>query len=193
LLTLVALVWLWERAPEKLEKDVGHGLRLPLTLGDTRSAGWLGAVMFLLVDAALFVSLIYAFFYLWTSSSLWPPIGYASDAGAPVLAAAALLSILVPAARSAHIRPVRRRPALALSGLAAMIVLSAVLLYAGYLAIGELPFNVRTHAYGAVVAGMLLWHVLHAALVLLAAGFALARVLARGVVPLHSLAPRVAA
>src|SRR5690606_30478614 len=120
LLTLVALVWLWERAPAKLEKDVGHGLRLPLTLGDTRSAGWLGAVMFLLVDAALFVSLIYAFFYLWTSSSLWPPIGYASDAGAPVLAAAALLSMLVPAAVSAHIGTVRGRPALALSGLAAM-------------------------------------------------------------------------
>ena len=193
LLTVIALVWLWDRAPEKLEKDAGLGLRLPLALGDTRSAGWAGAVMFLLVDAALFVSLIYAYFYLWTSSSQWPPIGYAPDAGTPVLAVAALLLMLVPSAVLANIGTVRARPVLALSGLAATIVLAGVLLYAEYLAIGELPFDVRTHAYGAVVAGMLLWHMLHGALVLLAAGFALARVLARGVVPLHSLAPRVAA
>src|SRR5690606_3441966 len=72
LLAVVVLVWLWEEAPEKLEKDVGHGFRLPLVLGDTRSAGWLGAVVFLLVDAALFVSLVYAYFYLWTASDAWP-------------------------------------------------------------------------------------------------------------------------
>src|SRR5690606_29894076 len=56
-LFLIALIWLWGPRQEKLEKDVGRGLRLPIELGDTRSTGWLGAVIFLLVDAAVFVSL----------------------------------------------------------------------------------------------------------------------------------------
>ncbi len=193
LLIVIAMIWFWERAPEKLEKDAGHGLRLPLALGDTRSAGWLGAVVFVLVDAAVLVSLVYVYFYLWTSSSEWPPIGSAPRVGAPAAAVALLLLAMLPAAIFVNTGTARGRTSIAMSGLTATILLAAALLYAEYRALGELPFDARAHTYGAVVGALIFWHALHVALALLAAVFALARAAARGVMPLHSLAPRVAA
>jgi len=59
---VILLVWLREPLPEKDSKDVGKGLHLPIDIGDQTSAGWAGAVVFLLVDAAIFASLVYSYF-----------------------------------------------------------------------------------------------------------------------------------
>src|SRR5690606_38857547 len=113
--------------------------------------------------------------------------------GAPAAAVALLLLAMLPAAIFVNTGTARGRTSIAMSGLTATILLAAALLYAEYRALGELPFDARAHTYGAVVGALIFWHALHVALALLAAVFALARAAARGVMPLHSLAPRVAA
>lgn len=192
-LVLFALIWLWGPKPEKVEKDVGHGLRLPIELGDTRSTGWLGAVIFLLVDATLFVSLVYAYFYLWTGTDVWPPVAFAPDIGAATIVTILLLAALLPAAVLAHVSVGPGRRLVSAIGLAGIAVLGAGIVAAEYRALEALPFDLQANAYGSVVAALLFWHVLHAALAAAAGAFALARTLVRGLMPERSLAPRIAA
>ncbi|HEX6313491.1 MAG TPA: cbb3-type cytochrome c oxidase subunit I [Gemmatimonadaceae bacterium] len=190
---LILLVWLWEPLPEKLTKDVGKGLRLPIDIGDHTSSGWAGAVVFLLVDAAMFASLVYSYFYLWTVAEVWPPPGYRPLPDLPALVGAVLLLACLPAAVAAQHGASSGRPGLALTGLALIIVLFLAILGAGYWAWLGIPVTINSHAYGAVIVSLALSLALHALLAAGAAGFALARVLAVGMTREHSLAVRVAA
>jgi cytochrome c oxidase subunit I+III len=191
-LVVFVLIWLWNPKNEKLEKDAGGGLRLPIELGDTRSTGWLGAVVYLLVDATLFASFIYAYFYLWTATDVWPPTRFAPDFGAPAVAVAVMSIVMLPAALLANHATANGRALPTAIGLAVMAIVGGAIVYADYLAITELPFDLKAHAYGGVISGLLFWHGLHAALVAGAALFALARGAARGVSAERSLAPRIA-
>ncbi|MBN1240903.1 MAG: cytochrome c oxidase subunit I [Gammaproteobacteria bacterium] len=192
-LLAVLLAWWWAPAPEKPTKDAGRGLTLPIELGDRRSAGWLGAVVFLFVDLSIFLSLVYSYFYLWTAAELWPPLGSAPSVGAPVVTTALLLALSLPAAWLTTRAVGRGRRALAAVALAAAAVALVLMLLAEDAVIGSLPFRIDVHAYGAVVFAMLVFHAVHAAAALGATLFALARIAARGVDPERTLAARVAA
>jgi cytochrome c oxidase subunit I+III len=190
-LFVTVLVWWWEGAPlEKLEKNVGLGIRLPIELGDSRSTGWLGGIVFLFVDAAVFASLVYVYFYLWTASDLWPPVGFRPNAGTPEWGAVVLLAMLAPAAILAHVGIAAGRLLPAVAGLLLVAALTGGLLYFEILALQRFPFDIQAHAYAGVVAGLMFWHVLHAALVFVTALFSVARVAARGARAERSLATR---
>jgi cytochrome c oxidase subunit I+III len=190
---VILLVWLWEPLPEKPTKEVGKGLRLPIDIGDHTSSGWAGAIVFLLVDAAIFASLVYSYFYLWTVAEVWPPPGYRPILEVPALLGAALLLASLPAAVVAHHGASSGRPGVALIGLAVTVVLFAAMLGVGYWAWLGFPFAIDSHAYGALVVSLALCLALHALLAVGAAGFAIARILAVGMTREHSLAVRVAA
>ena len=69
------LIWLWTgtaEIPEKDEKDVGLGLSLPLYASGPQSVGWWAMLITMLGDLTAFVSLIFAYFFYWTSSSDFP-------------------------------------------------------------------------------------------------------------------------
>src|SRR5690606_26502956 len=163
-LLVLGLAWWWSGpALEKDEKDAGHGLRLPLELGDRHSPGWLGAVMMLLVDASIFASLVYSYFYLWTAADVWPPVGARPPFEGAAAAAALLLAALVPAGIAAAAGTARERGALAFCGLAAAAIALALLGWAERAVLDGLPFAVRSHAYGAVVASLIAYSLLHIA------------------------------
>jgi cytochrome c oxidase subunit I+III len=190
---LILLVWLWEPLPEKDSKDVGKGRRFPIDIGDQRSPAWVGAIVFLLVDAAIFASLVYSYFYLWTVAEVWPPPGYRPILEVPALVGAVLLLACLPAAVAAQRGASSGRPGLALTGLTLTIALFAAALGAGFLAYIGFPFALDSHAYAAAVGSLALCLGLHILLALGSAAFATARVLAVGMTREHSLAVRVAA
>jgi cytochrome c oxidase subunit I+III len=192
-LLVIFAAWWWTPLPEKASKDAGRGLRLPIELGDSRSTGWLGAVMYLLVDASLFASIVYSYFYLWTSADAWPPAGMAPTIGAAATASIVLV-FLAGAAALLSIGGARRasRP-LAVAGLLAAAVIAGALLYAESLAFAALPFGIRTDAYAGIVAGLGAFHAARVAIAFGAALFALLRLARHGVNAERSLAVRVSA
>lgn len=184
--------WLWDPLPEKDMKDVGKGLRLPIGAHDRRSVGWLGAVIFLFVDATIFASLIFSHFYMWTSASTWPPTGYQSAPGVPALVTCVLLAVALLAAALTYRSMKLGAHWFVAAGLIFSVLINGGLLYAVYEAYRELPFAVSSHVYASLVAALGTYHWLHVLLATGAALFALARSFFAGVTPAHSLPARIA-
>ena len=70
------LVWLWTGTaiiPEKEEKDIGLGLRLPLYVSGSASVGWWAMFITMLGDMTAFVSLVFGYFFYWTIHTDFPP------------------------------------------------------------------------------------------------------------------------
>ena len=80
---ITILVWLWTGTaiiPEKKEKDVGLGLRLPLYVSGPDSVGWWAMFITMIGDMSAFASLIFGYFFYWTiHASAFPP----ADAAGP--------------------------------------------------------------------------------------------------------------
>ena len=76
LLSLVLILcWLWTTAerPEKNQRDAGCGYVLPLYVSGPQSVGWWAMFITILGDGTAFVSLIFAYLFLWTVHAVWPP------------------------------------------------------------------------------------------------------------------------
>src|SRR5690606_3016 len=142
-LLLILCAWWWQPLPEKDTKDAGRGLWLPIELGNRRSVGWFGTAMFIFVDASVFASLVYSYFYLWTAADIWPPPGFNLHA-ASTAATGAVLIVLVPAAAIAPSQGVQRGGGLLrVAGVAATAVLSVAIRYTEVLLFQRLPFSFR--------------------------------------------------
>ena len=61
--------WLWTGTaiiPEKAEKDVGLGVKLPLYVSGSASVGWWAMFIMMLADLTAFISLVFGYFFFWT-------------------------------------------------------------------------------------------------------------------------------
>ncbi|MDX1548623.1 MAG: cbb3-type cytochrome c oxidase subunit I, partial [Rhodothermales bacterium] len=88
------LTWLWTGTaliPEKPEKDVGLGLRLPLYASGRHSVGWWAMFITMLGDMTAFVSLLFGYFFYWTIHDDFPPEGAAGPGVVRPLAGGLLL------------------------------------------------------------------------------------------------------
>jgi cytochrome c oxidase subunit I+III len=68
--------WLWTGTaliPEKDEKDVGLGLKLPLYASGSSSIGWWAMFITMLADMTAFVCLVFGYFFFWTIHQDFPP------------------------------------------------------------------------------------------------------------------------
>jgi cytochrome c oxidase subunit I+III len=89
------MYWLWRGTaliPEKEEKDVGLGLRLPLYVSGPDSVGWWAMFITMLAILTAFVCLVFGYFFFWTVRDDFPP-DPASGPGVfwPLVAAALVL------------------------------------------------------------------------------------------------------
>ncbi|MFC6489000.1 cytochrome c oxidase subunit I [Nitratireductor sp. GCM10026969] len=180
---LILLFWLWEEPHEKHEKDVGNGLTLPIGSGSTGAHDWLGCLIFVFVDGAIFASLVYAYFYLWTSAEVWPPPGFAPEIGMPAIAVLALTMLSLVVLGLTHWAASHHSRLPILLGLALSLPVLGGLAYALFEAWNELPFDLKSHAYGALVIFIGGYFALHVLLAISSALFSLARFLFGGVVP----------
>src|SRR5690606_2639754 len=93
-------VWAWtsghRQAP--VQHEAKPGLVLPTQYATRNAPGWWALVTSLLIDGALFASLVFAYFYLWLGTEAWPPAGIEIGAlGLPLVALALLAGCMVAA------------------------------------------------------------------------------------------------
>ncbi|MGH8537677.1 MAG: cbb3-type cytochrome c oxidase subunit I, partial [Gammaproteobacteria bacterium] len=72
----VILYWLWTGTaiiPEKEEKAVGLGLKLPIYVSGPESVGWWAMFITMLAMLTAFISLVFGYFFFWTVRTDFPP------------------------------------------------------------------------------------------------------------------------
>jgi cytochrome c oxidase subunit I+III len=167
--------WLWEGdpAPGGKRHAMGGGIELPDYMSGSRSHGWWGVIVLLLVNASIFASFVYSWFYLAFMADAWPPPGVRIEGGwFDVTSAAAGIASLGGAwLASRFLRHGRTRPFVValLAGVAAL-VLGFIVQYVG--ARGADP---TAHAYAATSRALLCWQGMNVALTVVMTGYTLAR------------------
>jgi cytochrome c oxidase subunit I+III len=179
----VALVcifrWLWEGDPAPGGKlhAVGGGVELPDYMSGPRSHGWWGVCVLLLVNASIFASFVYSWFYLGFMADAWPPAGVHIEGGwfDVTSAAGGLLSIGAAWLASRLLRVGRSWPFVAamLAGVASLAVAFIVQCHA---ARGADP---TVHAFAATSWALLSWQGVNVVLTVVMVAYTLARLAAR--------------
>jgi len=182
LLAVVSIIaWMWDSDPAPTEPvDIGGGIVLPTYAFGSLSHSWWAMVILMLVAAALYVSYLFGYLYLWTvSPQTWPQ---ASELPSPwsSLGPSALLATSGALLLDAHRRLSQKRGPQA--GFSIMIGLGVLALLSGLALDGSSHWRsgLRPQAsgYAAMVYANLALQLQIAGAVVVMAGFAIARVLA---------------
>jgi cytochrome c oxidase subunit I+III len=160
----VIVYWLWTGTaliPERDEKDVGLGVRLPVYVSGPSSVSWWAMFITMLAVATAFVCLVFAYFFFWTIHDDFPPEPSAGPGVFwPALSAALTISAwaLTLAARRSNRSDAPR-------AFYAAVALGVALAIAGGAAILAGPWltglDPTRHAYDAIVWLLAAWSALH--------------------------------
>lgn len=178
---LTILTWLWTGTawiPEKETKDIGLGLEVPLYVSGPQAVGWWAMFITMLGDMTAFVSLVFGYFFYWTSRQdflpdpvpgpglFWPLLAGAMAVGAWLLTIAAR-----------HFN--RSNQAMLFYVTSLLAVIAAIASGASMLAGPWLTeLNPTKNTYSAIVWVLVLWTALHLALGTMMLLYATARRLA---------------
>jgi cytochrome c oxidase subunit I+III len=186
----VITAWLWTgtaHLPEKADKHVGLGLRLPLYVSGPGSIGYWAMCITMLADLTAFISIVFGYFYFWTIHDDFPPAGVSGPGVLwPVLAA-----LLVAAAWGLTLLGRRLNAKdraggfyASLGGSMLLALLGAAALLAGPWRTGLDP---ATHAYPATVWLLMLWSALHVVIGVIMQLYCVARRLAGRMTARHDI------
>ena len=174
---ITIVMWLWTGTsliPEKPDKDVGLGIRLPLYSAGAHSVGWWAMFITMLGDMTAFVSLVFGYFFYWTSRPDFvnniegPGIRWPLTSLGAALTAWALTVV----ARRFNTRDRASAFYGSLAIAAALAIFSAWALVNGPLITGMDP---AAHVYPAIVWVLVLWNVGHLAVGIVMHAYCLAR------------------
>lgn len=171
---VLALIWAWGLGQKAVEGplDAGHGVMLPTSRAVDDPPGWWGSLMLLLADGVHFGSLMFGYAFLWTIAPNWPPPAWiAPGTTGPALALGGLAALVLgPRLAIRAIRAGRgASPGIALAAA------GAVALALGAASVWLAMPDPAAHAYAATL-WLLAGHVvLHAAITLIMLGFLFAR------------------
>ncbi|HET9533062.1 MAG TPA: cytochrome c oxidase subunit I [Blastocatellia bacterium] len=188
--TGVILYWLWTGTaiiPEKEEKDVGLGLKLPIYASGPKSVGWWAMFITMLAVLTAFVSLVFGYFFSWTIHEDFPPdpspgpgVFWPAIGGALLLAAWAL---------TLFARRWNRRDWAV--GFYAALLVAALLEVAGAAALIAGPWltglDPKSHVYPATVWLLVIWTALHVVVGLIMQLYCVARRLAGRMTARHDI------
>lgn len=157
------IYWLWTstaRVPEAPSKDAGLGLTLPTYASGPASVGWWAMWITMLGDATAFASLVFGFFFYWTSQADFPPEG-AMHAEAWLVGLAAVL-LAVSWALTVGARELNRR--WAVGAARACLALAPVAAAGGAAALMLSVWDLQpsSHVYPAVLWALAIWITVHA-------------------------------
>ncbi|MET0343951.1 MAG: cytochrome c oxidase subunit I [Polyangiales bacterium] len=164
---LVIGAWLWTGTgghPEKEEKDVGLGVRLPLYVSGPASVGWWGVFVTMLATFTAYVCLVFGYFFFWTiHADFPPPEAPVLGAGWPLAGAALGLAAWGAMLLARRANQANRGGLAALSLVIALVttLLAGAALVAGPRAAA---MNPARHAYEATVWVLVAWTLLQLAL-----------------------------
>ncbi len=187
---LAAVVyWLWNgtnEVPDVPEKDIGHGISLPLYASGVKSTGWWAMFITMTGDASAFASLVFGYFFFWTIHAdftggeegpglFWPLLALALF----VLSWAATLG-----AREANRRGGRSFVNLLL---VAAVLLAAAGSAAGLAGPWFTGLDPVRHVYPAIVWVLVIWTAAHGVVGIFMQLYCLARSLAGRMSPAHDM------
>ncbi|MEC7760894.1 MAG: cytochrome c oxidase subunit I [Pseudomonadota bacterium] len=158
------LYWLWSstaRPPEADTKDAGLGLRLPTYVSGPDSTGWSAMWITMLGDATAFASLVFGFFFYWTSQPDFPPSG--AEHAALGFVALAALGFMVSWALTLAARGLNRRGQE--SAARGALICGPIATAGGLVALvyAVLPLGPTTHVYPALLWAFAIWISAHGA------------------------------
>jgi cytochrome c oxidase subunit I+III len=187
--------WGWQTGDlsDPARVDAGHGLSLPLHHQDPYGPGWWGTLLGLTANAALYASLLFGYYFLWTVRPDWPPAGVALEG---LIAPALGLGLLLASSVAVHagVRALAQaRPAGLQTALVLAVLLALGFLVAQWASMAGYAVPATEHAYSALVHVIVGYQILHVVLAMLMALFVIARVRAGYVGPDRQLAARVLA
>ncbi len=176
---VIAWVWQLDPGPAYPPQHIGAGINLPVYVTGATSVSWWAMVILLLVDGALFVSLLFSYLYLWTANpDRWPPEGVQMPSSIWAMIAAGMLAAsgaaIAYADRALRAEQWRGRWPMRIG----IAVASLLMIGSAYIAVldqWQTGLRPTAHAYGAVVYTVLGYQALHVAILLVMAGYALAR------------------
>ena len=185
------LIWLWRGTaviPEKAEKDVGLGLKLPLYVSGPNSVGWWAMFITMIGDMSAFASLLFGYFFYWTiHSTAFPP---AAGAG-PGQFWPAVALMLVLASWGAMLLARRANAADRPGSLRFWLMGSAVLAVAGGAALlwgpHETGLDPTSHVYPATVWVIAIWTAVHLGVGVIMTLYCLARSAASKLTAAHDI------
>ncbi len=183
------IYWLWTgtgEIPEKEEKEIGHGISLPLYTSGVKSAGWWGMFITMTGDGTAFASLLFGYFFFWTIHTDFTG-GLAGPGMIWPLTAMALFTAAWAATLGA--RETNRRGGVAaarvlLGAGAALSAAGCAAALAGPWATGMDP---TAHVYPAIVWILAIWAAVHGAVGILMQLYCLARSFAGYLTPRHDM------
>lgn len=160
------LYWLWslDRALPREPADAGRGVSLPLYSNGSASVGRWGMMVFLISDAAIVASFIFAYLFLWTARpTVWPPDGSPLPGFLePALIVASIVGAFVLFEAADRLNHRDRRLATSVCLIAAAILAGGALAM-GWNWLGGLGIDPTGHSYGAAVWTLLGYMALHVA------------------------------
>jgi cytochrome c oxidase subunit I+III len=172
----VLLRWCWTTGDAGAASTVhvtaegAEDLNLPSQAASPHAPGFTGTTIFLLVDASLYASLVFAYFYLWLHAPQWPPAsqqlpGVMQALPGLLLAVAGSVAMAWALRLNAASRPSRARIAVLVAGIAmcGLLVMQGLLLAAM-----SAP---QTHAFASVVHVLVGYQAVHAGICVLMAGY----------------------
>jgi cytochrome c oxidase subunit I+III len=172
------IVWMWQSDPAPAGTvAIGGGIRLPTYMSGPDSHSWWAMIVVILVAAALYLSYVFAYLYLWTISSQgWQPLRLLPGLSWPALSAGLLLVSGAALAVANRMLGRDKRAAAAIGwsivlGVAALIASLGLDLWSQW----QTELRPSASGYGAIVymAGFLQFEIVAAVAIM--AGFALAR------------------
>ncbi|MBX3580638.1 MAG: cytochrome c oxidase subunit I [Rhizobiaceae bacterium] len=183
------IYWLWTgtgEIPEKEEKDIGHGISLPLYASGVKSVGWWAMFITMSGDGTAFASLVFGYFFFWTRHEdfmvglegpgmFWPLVALALFAAAWAATVAA--------------RETNRRGGLGLSRvlLGAGVALSIAGCAAGLAGPWSYGMDPTQHVYPAVVWVLVIWAAVHGGVGIIMQLYCLARSIAGRLTARHDM------
>jgi cytochrome c oxidase subunit I+III len=169
LVVALALRWAWSlgHRADLGPQDAGHGVWLTPAVEAPGSPAFWGSVFLLVANATFFGSLLFGYAFLWTVAPDWPPPAWiAPGVTMPALALAG--AVAAPLGIRLALRQGARLPGLLITlGGAGALALAAGLLLA--------QTQPTVHAHDATVVVLAGYAGLHAGIVLILAGYTLAR------------------
>jgi len=175
---VMLIAWAWRGTgaiPEKRAKDIGLGVTLPLYRSGPASVGWWAMFITMLGDFTAFMSLVFGYFFYWTSRDGFPPDPLTGPGTFWPLVGGGLLLAAWVATVVARYANRRERAA----GMYMALLVAVVLALAGSLALFAGPWttglNPTEHVYPATVWVLVGWTILHVLLGVLMLVFCAAR------------------
>lgn len=171
------LYWLWTgtaEIPEKPEKDVGIGLRLPLYASGTASVGWWAMFITMIGDSTAFASLIFGYFFYWTIQNDFTGGSVGPGMKWPLISAVLFVAAWLVTLAARHFNG-RGEITLTRAAIITALALTVAASATGFAGPWSHNMDPTAHVYAAIVWVLVAWTLVHAAVGAVMLGYCLAR------------------